>query len=262
MTIQIDPSNIDDLLSRRVSLRVFSACDPTIVMASGQLIGYCRAPSVTLREHDGTKSSWSTKLPMEEIVAEPGGEGGSVTGAAASSMRPLVADIRLDTEQAMPVPNDSPSVQGMVREDLVTREQIGVERYGTALQPNNGRDALRDAYEEALDLACYLRQAIAERRREDVEAAVTDVHRALGHVIHNKDGIIDELRRQLNAADRVRKQAVVEARQLRESAGQLSQARLLAATWRADPGAFPDGAADPLEQIAGLLVGPRSTGEV
>jgi hypothetical protein len=31
------------------------------------------------------------------------------------------------------------------------------------LQAFNGRDALRDAYEEALDLACYLRQAIAER---------------------------------------------------------------------------------------------------
>jgi hypothetical protein len=28
---------------------------------------------------------------------------------------------------------------------------------------NNGRDALLDAYEEALDLACYLKQAILER---------------------------------------------------------------------------------------------------
>lgn len=32
-----------------------------------------------------------------------------------------------------------------------------------ALQPHNGRDALRDAYEESLDLVCYLRQAIEER---------------------------------------------------------------------------------------------------
>lgn len=63
----------------------------------------------------------------------------------------------------MPVINDSASVQGMVRADLETRERIGRQRYGTALQPHNGRDALRDAYEEALDLACYLRQAIAER---------------------------------------------------------------------------------------------------
>ncbi|SNY28944.1 hypothetical protein SAMN05421748_103162 [Paractinoplanes atraurantiacus] len=63
----------------------------------------------------------------------------------------------------MPIPNSAPSVQGMVRADLEVREQLGRQRYGTALQPNNGRDALRDAYEEALDLACYLRQAIAER---------------------------------------------------------------------------------------------------
>lgn len=55
------------------------------------------------------------------------------------------------------------SIQRLVREDLEQRERLGVERYGTALQPHNGRDALRDAYEEALDLACYLRQAMAER---------------------------------------------------------------------------------------------------
>lgn len=55
------------------------------------------------------------------------------------------------------------SVQALVRADLEERERIGVERYGTPLQPHNGRDALVDAYQEALDLACYLRQAIAER---------------------------------------------------------------------------------------------------
>jgi hypothetical protein len=68
-------------------------------------------------------------------------------------------------EQPMPVRNDYPSIQGLVRADLEEREQVGIERYGTALQPFNGRDALRDAYEEALDLACYLRQAIEERAR-------------------------------------------------------------------------------------------------
>jgi hypothetical protein len=66
-------------------------------------------------------------------------------------------------EQPMPTPNEAPSVQGMVIADLEVRLQVGIQRYGTPLQPHNGRDALRDAYEEALDLACYLRQAIAER---------------------------------------------------------------------------------------------------
>lgn len=69
----------------------------------------------------------------------------------------------LNSEQPMPAAGDAPSVQGLVRTDLETREWIGIQRYGTPLQPHNGRDALRDAYEEALDLACYLRQAIEER---------------------------------------------------------------------------------------------------
>ena len=66
-------------------------------------------------------------------------------------------------EQPMPIPNGRPSIQSLVRADLDAREQVGVERYGTPLQAFNGRDALRDAYEEALDLACYLRQAMVER---------------------------------------------------------------------------------------------------
>lgn len=61
------------------------------------------------------------------------------------------------------MPNQNRSIQGLVRHDLTTRESLGIQRYGTPLQAGNGRDALRDAYEEALDLACYLRQAIEER---------------------------------------------------------------------------------------------------
>lgn len=68
------------------------------------------------------------------------------------------------TEQPMPVPNHRASIQSLVRVDLEQREQVGIQRYGTPLQAGNGRDALRDAYEESLDLACYLRQAIEERR--------------------------------------------------------------------------------------------------
>lgn len=66
-------------------------------------------------------------------------------------------------EQAAPKANDLPGVWGLVMKDMVDRDQLGRERYGTKLQPHNGRDALRDAYEEALDLAVYMRQAIYER---------------------------------------------------------------------------------------------------
>lgn len=54
-------------------------------------------------------------------------------------------------------------MQDAVIADIDERKAIGLERYGTLLQPHNGRDALRDAYEEAIDLAMYLKQAIIER---------------------------------------------------------------------------------------------------
>lgn len=63
----------------------------------------------------------------------------------------------------MPTGNGSPSVQGMVIADMETRLHVGIQRYGTPLQPNNGRDALRDLYEELLDAVFYVRQLIAER---------------------------------------------------------------------------------------------------
>lgn len=66
-------------------------------------------------------------------------------------------------DQPLPTTNDLPVVQELVIEDVRARLALGIERYGTGLQPHNGRDSLRDAYEEALDLACYLRQLLYER---------------------------------------------------------------------------------------------------
>jgi hypothetical protein len=65
--------------------------------------------------------------------------------------------------QALPRIHDAPFVQDAVIADIEARRQVGIRRYGTALQPHNGRDALLDAYEEALDLAMYLKQALMER---------------------------------------------------------------------------------------------------
>lgn len=78
------------------------------------------------------------------------------------------------TDQQLPVVNDRPFVQDLVVADIEQRKAHGIRKYGTALQSGNGRDMLLDAYEEALDLAIYLRGAIDERDREssDTEAAV------------------------------------------------------------------------------------------
>lgn len=65
--------------------------------------------------------------------------------------------------QPTPAPNCSPPIWELVIEDMKSRDRVGRKRYGTPLQANNGRDAIVDAYQEALDLSVYLRQAIEER---------------------------------------------------------------------------------------------------
>lgn len=64
--------------------------------------------------------------------------------------------------QPLPVGSDHPVAHEMVKADLDARLVLGIRRYGQPLQPFNGRDPLRDAYEEALDLCVYLRTALYE----------------------------------------------------------------------------------------------------
>lgn len=66
-------------------------------------------------------------------------------------------------EQPPPIPNAYPPIHWLVLEDIARRAEEGRRKYGTYLQPWNGRDALVDAYEECLDMASYLKQAIQER---------------------------------------------------------------------------------------------------
>ena len=66
-------------------------------------------------------------------------------------------------QERMPQKNNNPSVWNLVLDDMIERNIDGIKKYGTPLQPFNGRDPLKDAYQEALDLAVYLRQAIFER---------------------------------------------------------------------------------------------------
>lgn len=62
-----------------------------------------------------------------------------------------------------PTDPKAPAVWDLVKFDMEARDATGLRRYGTRLKPGNGRDALQDAYEEALDLVVYLRQVIYER---------------------------------------------------------------------------------------------------
>lgn len=60
----------------------------------------------------------------------------------------------------------SGDVIDFVMADFRERAEFGKAKHGTYLQSNNGRDALMDAYQEAIDLVMYLRQAILERELE------------------------------------------------------------------------------------------------
>lgn len=46
--------------------------------------------------------------------------------------------------------------------DLQEREKLGIKKYGQALHTENGRDALKDAYQESLDQTLYLKQRLME----------------------------------------------------------------------------------------------------
>ena len=56
------------------------------------------------------------------------------------------------------------SVVEAVRADLLQRSQAGIAKYGVTLDRTdlNMRDWLQHAYEEALDMANYLKRAIME----------------------------------------------------------------------------------------------------
>ena len=65
--------------------------------------------------------------------------------------------------QPSPRPSVGPAIWELVIADMHERDSIGKRCYGVRLQPHNGRDALVDAYQEALDLCAYLRQVLWER---------------------------------------------------------------------------------------------------
>ncbi len=83
--------------------------------------------------------------------------------AVTDALEVLRAAHGLSAPEPFPRRNDAPAVWDLVVADMKLRDATGAEKYGTRLQPHNGRDVLTDAYQEALDLAVYLRQAIYER---------------------------------------------------------------------------------------------------
>ena len=65
--------------------------------------------------------------------------------------------------QPAPIRNNNPALWPLVVADMLVRDEFGLNKYGTQLQADNGRDFLRDTYEEILDTAVYIRGLIYER---------------------------------------------------------------------------------------------------
>lgn len=123
---------------------------------------------------DGTRCSLvfddeerSTICPHHKLPYQPRGvtrdpQTGFPLDGQGELARPTVTQTFTRAEP-MPVKNDRPHIQDLVVIDIGERKSQGIAKYGTALQGFNGRDALTDAYQEALDLVQYLRQALYER---------------------------------------------------------------------------------------------------
>lgn len=104
------------------------------------------------------KASFAREL-LDHVGVEP------VTETEAELVYRLRSELEAIAAGEQPPPRVSTTrpVWELVVEDMHARDQLGRKRYGVPLQAGNGRDSLRDAYEEALDLVVYLRQAIEER---------------------------------------------------------------------------------------------------
>lgn len=66
-------------------------------------------------------------------------------------------------KQSPPTESRHIPIVWLVTHDLERRAAEGRVKYGTLLRGFNGREALTDAYQEALDLAMYLRQLMYEQ---------------------------------------------------------------------------------------------------
>lgn len=72
-----------------------------------------------------------------------------------------------DGDQPLPKASEATDCQttflARINHDVPIRRQLGISRYGTALQPFNQRDVARDVWEEYVDLGQYIEQMRRER---------------------------------------------------------------------------------------------------
>lgn len=116
------------------------------------------------RTPQGPGDTYSVRVPTCNCDADPADRSfGTAEGHSTTCPAHLSLLKQREGDQPLPIRSTSPDISDLVVVDLEARKKVGISRYGRALQAHNGRDAMRDAYEEALDLCNYLRQMIYER---------------------------------------------------------------------------------------------------
>lgn len=112
-------------------------------------------------------------------------------------MGPVLSALDLNAPQPAPTAGEGEAVWPLIygstalvlpdwlKADMKARHELGVAKYGTPLRVWNGRDATVDAYQEALDLVVYVKQArerlepYSLKKPDDINA-----HLALDLVFH------------------------------------------------------------------------------
>ena len=111
----------------------------------------CAAERARLKDSGPTIGADDTTRGLHQEQPAPTGDGAAVWPLVLDDIDKLVSR-RLIHEQ----------LAAALDADIRQRDALGRERYGTQLRLHNGRDALRDLYEETMDGAVYARQASAE----------------------------------------------------------------------------------------------------
>lgn len=90
-----------------------------------------------------------------------------------------------ETDQQLPEQNSYPVIQQLIiTEAMESSLAIGVKKYGTGLQPFNGRDPLLDLEQELRDALVYARQLRYERDNPPVTDGLRELRDALVELLN------------------------------------------------------------------------------
>jgi hypothetical protein len=81
-------------------------------------------------------------------------------------------------KQDLPHPGVN-EISPLLIRDMEEKAARGAKKYGLPLESFNGRDAVKDAYQEVLDLAMYLRQTVEEDLHGRTVAAIRTIRGAI-----------------------------------------------------------------------------------